>query len=99
MGDSIGAPGSSGGPELGNGGGVRGQGQIMRSGLGAGELVEGGNGRVGGDGQGRADPQTNGGIDWEEGDAFRQEGELRKKAHLKGKIISLFVNTLSLRSL
>ena len=52
-----------------------------------------------GDGQGRADPQTSGGIDWEEGNAFRQEGELRKKANLKGKIISLFVNMLSLRSL
>lgn len=38
MRDSIGGQGSSGGPELGNGGGMRSRGQITRSGAGAGTV-------------------------------------------------------------
>lgn len=34
--DSAGGPGGSGGPELGNGGGKRSQGEILKSGVGAG---------------------------------------------------------------
>lgn len=48
-------------------------------------------------GQGRADPQISGEVHWEDGGAFRQDGELRRKANLKRKIIRLLANMLSLR--
>ena len=46
-----------------------------------GALVDGSNGWLQGDGQGRDGFQCSGREDWREGDAFQQEGELRKKAH------------------
>lgn len=59
--------------------------------------MESGNGWGGRDGQRRADPWISGGVDWEDGDAFRQDRKLGRKANLKGKIISFLVNMLSLR--
>lgn len=45
-----------------------------------GALVEGSNGWLQGDVQGRDGFQCSGRVDWREGDAFQQERELRKKA-------------------
>lgn len=42
-----------------------------------------------GDGHGRADSWIFGGVDWEDGDAFRQDGELGRKANLKRRYIFL----------
>ena len=60
---------------------MRSQGQIIRTGVRVGALVEGSNGWFQGDGQGRDGFQCSGRVDWREGDAFQQEGELRNKAH------------------
>jgi hypothetical protein len=38
-----------------------------------------------GDGQKIAHPQMSGGIDWEDGDSFRQDRELRRRAIWKGR--------------
>lgn len=46
-----------------------------------------------GDGQRTAALRFLVGLNWEDDDAFRQDGELRRKANLKGKVI----NTLSFR--
>lgn len=44
-------------------------------------------------------PQLSGGVDWQDEDASRQDGELGRKADLKGKIIRLLVNMLNFRQL
>lgn len=60
----------------------------MRNGAGAGRIDGRWHVWVMGDGQRTAAFRFLVGLNWEDGGAYRQNGELGRKAHLKGKVIT-----------
>lgn len=71
----------------------------MRNGAGAGGIDGRWHAWVMGDGQRTVDFRFLVGLNWEDGGTYRQNGELGRKAHLKGRVIRFLVNMLSFRSL